>query len=121
MPHRSNYPLKFNLEERTTEFARKVIHLCKQLPRNSINQRLVPQIVGSSGSIGANYREANDALGKKDFILRLKISRKEAKETCHWLILLKEANPIHSQEIDYLSQEVDELRNILSAIIQKCQ
>jgi len=113
--------MNYNLEERTTEFTRKVIHLCKELPRDLINQRLVPQIIGSSGSIGANYREANDALDKKDFILRLKTSRKEAKETCHWLILLKEANPSHSEEIDYLSQEVDELRNILSAIIQKSQ
>jgi len=121
MPHRDVVFLKFDLEDRTTEFARKVIQLCKELPRDLINQRLIPQIVGSSGSIGANYREANDSLGKKDFILRLKISRKEAKETCHWLILLKEANSTHSEEIDYLSQEVDELRNILSAIIQKSQ
>jgi len=113
--------MNYDLEEITTEFARKVIHLCKKLPRGPINDRIINQLVGSSGSVGANYREANDALGKKDFILRLKTSRKEAKETCHWLILLKEANSTHSQEIDYLSQEVDELRNILSAIIQKSQ
>ncbi len=74
---------KFDLEKRTTEYAKKVIRLCLTLPRNSINERLKEQIVGSSGSIGANYREANDALGKKDFIHRLKISRKEAKETIH--------------------------------------
>jgi len=74
---------KFDLERRTTEFAKRIIRLCKELPRNSMNSRLVGQIVGSAGSIGANYREANDALGKKDFLHRLKISRKEAKETIH--------------------------------------
>lgn len=119
MPHRDVVFLKFDLEERTTEFARKVIQLCKELPRDLINQRLVPQIIGSSGSIGANYREANDALGKKDFIFRLKISRKEAKETCHWLTLLKEANSNKSDKIETLLQEAIELRNILSSIINK--
>jgi len=76
---KSNY----DLEERTTEFAKRVILLCRALPKEFINNRLIGQIVGSAGSVGANYREANDALGKKYFIHRLKISRKEAKETIH--------------------------------------
>ncbi len=76
--------MEFDLEKRTTEFAKAVIYLCKKLPRNSMNNKLVGQVVGSEGSVGANYREANDALGKKDFIYHLKISRKEAKETLHW-------------------------------------
>lgn len=109
----------FDLEDRTTEFARKIIKLCKQLPRNPINDRIIGQIVGSAGSVGANYREANDALGKKDFVHRLKISRKEAKETCHWLILLKEANPEKEKEIQSFQKEASELRNILSSIIDK--
>ena len=70
---------KFDLEERTTKFAKDVVKLCKNLPRNPMNDRLVGQVVGASGSIGANYREANDALGKKDFMQRMKISRREAK------------------------------------------
>ncbi len=74
---------EFDLEKRTTEFAKDVIRLCKILPKNIINNRLVDQIIRSAGSIGANYREANDALGNKDFLHRLKISRKEAKETLH--------------------------------------
>ena len=110
---------KFDLEERTTEFARKVIRLCKQLPRNPINDRLVGQVAGSSGSIGANYREANDALGKKDFINRLKIARREAKETSHWLILLNEANPGREHEFHVLIDESNEYRKIFSSILQK--
>ena len=74
---------EFDLEKRTNQFAKAVIRLCKQLPRNPINDRLVRQVVGSAGSVGANYREANDALGKKDFIQRMKIARREAKESPH--------------------------------------
>ena len=110
---------KFDLEDRTTEFARKVIVLCKKLPRNPMNDRLVGQIVGSAGSVGANYREANDALGKKDFVHRLKISRKEAKETIHWLILIKEANAGFDKDIDLLIKEGWEYKNIFSSIINK--
>lgn len=112
---------QFDLEERTTEFAKQVVRLCKTFPQNSINSRINGQVVGSAGSVGANYREANDALGKKDFIHRLKISRKEAKETIHWLELAKEANPESGTKIDPLVQEATELKNILSAIITKSQ
>lgn len=109
----------WDLEKRSTDFAKQVIHLCKILPRNSMNDRLIGQIVGSSGSMGANYREANDALGKKDFQNRVKISRKETKETLHWLELIEEANPQCSLECKKLTQEATELRNIFSAIINK--
>ena len=77
------------------------------------------QLVGSAGSVGANYREANDALGKKDFILRLKIARKEAKETQHWLELIEEANPELSSRMLQIKKEAGEIKNILSAIINK--
>jgi len=110
---KSNY----DLEDRTTEFAKRVIRLCKVLPNNSINYRLTGQAVGSAGSVGANYREANDALGKKDFIHRLRISRKEAKEIIHWLKLIEEANPELKPRMQDLKQEGKELKNILSSII----
>ncbi len=58
----------YDLEERSTEYAKKVIRLCKQLPKNTINSRLIPQLIASAGAVGANYREANDALGDKDFL-----------------------------------------------------
>src|SRR3989304_7976108 len=89
---------QFDLENRTLEFAKKVIDLVKKLPRNIANLELSRQIIRSGGSVGANYREANDSLGKKDFIMRLRISRKEAKETLHWLELLVEANPDQKEE-----------------------
>jgi four helix bundle protein len=110
---------EYNLEKRTTDFAKTVTRLCKQLPENPINYRLTGQVVGCAGSIGANYREANDALGKKDFIQRLKIARREAKECIHWLELILEANS--ENEVRPLLKECEELKNILSAIISKSE
>ena len=112
---------KYDLEERTTKFGKAVIKLCLKLSKGPINNRLIDQVIGASGSIGANYREANDALGKKDFIQRLKISRRESKEAQHWLELLMEANKDSKDEIQLLLKEVNELRNILSSIINKSE
>ena len=110
----------FDLEERTLEFAKQVIKLCKQLPQNVINKELIAQLIRASGSVGANYREANDALSKKDFNHRIKITRKEAKESSYWLELLKEANPEYREEISKLLTEAVELKKIFSSIADKC-
>ena len=115
----TNIRNNFDLEQRTTQFGKMVVRLCRQLPKDSINSRIAGQLVGSAGSIGANYREANDALGKKDFFNRLRIARKEAKETLHWLELLVEANPEQKEEARNLWKEAEELKKILSAIINK--
>ena len=112
---------KFDLEERATEFGRRVVRLCISLPKNSINNQLTGQVVGSAGSVGANYREANDSLGKKDLIMRMKISRKEAKETIHWLDLIEEANLGIKDQMQDLKQEAVEIKNILSTIINKIE
>ncbi len=111
----------FDLEERTTRFAKGVIRLCGKLSRGPINDRLINQVVGAAGSVGANYREANDALGKKDFLQRMKIARREAKESLHWLELISEANELKKAEIFPLLIEADELRKILSSIIIKSE
>ena len=111
----------FDLENRTTAFGRAVITVCRSLPRDPINDRLLGQVVGSAGSIGANYREANDALGKKDFVQRLKIARREAKECHHWLQLVSEANSDRQAEISRLTREAEEIKNVLSAIIAKSE
>ncbi len=112
-------PKKYDFEERTLDFAKEIIRLCKLLPNNTVNFKLIDQIIRSGSSIGANYREANDALSKKDFINRLRISRKEAKETSFWLDLIIESNPDLQGKIAIIQQECLELRNILSAIITK--
>ena len=102
-------------------FAKEVLRMCQSLPKSTINNRLIDQLIRSAGSVGANYREANDAISKKDFVHRLRIARKEAKETSYWLDLLREVNVELVDKISVLQQEAIELRNILSAIIQKCE
>jgi four helix bundle protein len=112
---------EFDLERRTTEYAKAVIRACSNISRNPINDLIIGQLVGSAGSIGANYREANDSLGKKDLLQRLRISRREAKESLHWLELLLEANKNHDNEINLLMKENEELKKILSSIIIKLE
>ena len=110
---------KFDLEDRTLEFAKQVVRLCKTIPNDRINNEIISQLIRSSGSVGANYREANDALSKKDFVYRIKISRKEAKETQYWLQLLKEANANIDNKIEDILGESVELKKILSSIASK--
>jgi four helix bundle protein len=111
----------FDLEDRTLEFAKRIIRMCKELPNNTVNFKLIDQIIRSAGSVGANYREANDSLSKKDFLMRIKISRKEAKETQFWLQLIVEANPTFEKKIQGLLTESVELKKIFSAIVIKSE
>ncbi len=110
----------FNLENRTLEFAKATRVLVKKLPRCTSNFEDGKQLIRSSGSIGANYIEANEALSKKDFKMRMKISRKEAKETCYWLKLVDTGNDQNlEKERLYLLDEATQLLKIMSSIILK--
>ena len=110
----------YDLEERTYEFAKDVRAFVKKLPRTICNVEDAKQLVRSSGSIGANYIEANESLGKKDFRMRIKISRKEAKESRYWLRLLDIGNETEAvTQRDRLIRESEELLRIFSAIINK--
>jgi four helix bundle protein len=110
---------KYDLEDRTLEFAKSVVRLCKKLPKNVVNFKIIDQLIRASGSVGANYIEASEALSKKDFLYRIRITRKECKETTYWLELIKEANIEFGKEIDFHIQESRELRNIFTSIINK--
>jgi four helix bundle protein len=113
---------KYDLEERTYEFARRVRAFVKKLPRTICNIEDVKQLVRASGSVGANYIEANEALGKKDFRMRIRISRKEAKESGYWLRLLDTQDAIAlNEERDRLIQESTELTRIFGAILRKSE
>ena len=79
---------QFDLEERTLQFAKDVRSLIKNLTRTISNIEDGKQVIRSSGSVAANYIEANEALSKKDFVMRIKICRKESKESQLWLHLI---------------------------------
>ena len=110
---------KYDLEDRTLEFAKKIIHLIRELPRNTANLNLGNQVIRSGTSMGANYREANETETKKDFCFRIRICRKEGKETIYWLNLIEEANPELKNKIAPLLQETTELVKIFAAILEK--
>ncbi|WP_300566081.1 four helix bundle protein [Flavobacterium sp.] len=109
----------YDLENRTLEFAKNVRFLLKKLPKTIITIEDGKQVVRSSGSVGANYIEANESLSKKDFCYRIKICRKEAKESKYWLLLLKATNEEFNSEIEPLIKESDELKKIYSSILEK--
>lgn len=112
----------FDLEERTSQFARQVRQFVKRLRLGVSNIDDARQVVRSSGSIGANYIEANEGLSRKDFVMRLKIARKEAKETRYWLRLIDVGDdPQLLQERDALAQESHELMCIVAAILRKSE
>lgn len=110
---------QFNLEERTLAFARDVRKFTRLLPKSSANFEDTKQLIRSSGSIGANYIEANESLSKKDFVMRIRIARKEAKESRYWLELIDVGDGNTETERQRLFQEATELMMILSSIMRK--
>jgi four helix bundle protein len=112
----------YDLEDRTFEFAKNVRAFVKLLPRTIANGEDIRQLVRAAGSVGANYIEANESLGKKDFLLRIKISRKEAKESRYWLRLLDtRENAAVDKNRDALIQEATELMNIFGSIVRRSE
>ncbi|OYQ43287.1 four helix bundle protein [Flavobacterium cyanobacteriorum] len=109
----------YDLEQRTFLFARDCRFLLKKIPKTIQVIEDGKQLIRSSGSVGANYIEANEALSKKDFYYRIKICRKESKESFYWLSLLKVCNPDFERDMELLIGEADELKKIFSSILEK--
>jgi len=118
MPKQDQNPNnKYDLEERTAIFAEDVIVFLQTLPFNPINKIHTEQITRSSGSICANYCEADAAQSKKDFRHKIALCKKESKETRIWIRLLAKANPKYKNQCRKLWQEAHELLLIFSAIL----
>jgi four helix bundle protein len=111
----------YDLEERTKKFAKDCRTLVRSLPKDVGNTEDGRQLVRSSGSVAANYIEANESLSKKDFLFRVKICRKESKESRLWIELLLIISSEQEKERQRLFQEATELLKIFSAIIAKSQ
>jgi four helix bundle protein len=112
---------RYDLEDRTLLFAKRVRAFVKKLPKTIGNLEDSKQLIRSSGSVGGNYIEANESLGKKDFALHIRICRKEAKESAYWLRLLDTGGQaeFESERTSFI-QEATELTSIFGAILQKC-
>lgn len=110
----------YDLGERTKKFARDVREFIKDLPKTLSNIEDEKQLIRSSGSVGANYIEAEESLSKKDFGMRMKICRKEAKESRYWLDLI-ESREGQINEQNALIKEATELTKIFGSIVEKCK
>jgi len=112
---------EYNLEKRTAQFGKSIILWVKRLPRNDMTLRLIPQLVGSSTSVGANYCEADCSESARDFVHKLSIANKEIKESKHHIhmlaIVLDDENLI--QEGRILWKEAHEINLIFITIIKK--
>ena len=109
---------RYDLEDRTLAFAREVNEYIRTLPKDIPNGENGKQLVRAAGSVGANYIEANESFSRKDFSMRIKISRKEAKESVFWLRLTKPAESGRAEQ-ERLIQEAGELTKIFGSIVEK--
>ena len=107
----------YDLEERTFIYTIKVNSYIEELPKTISNTENSKQLVRSSGSVGANYLEANESLSKKDFQMKIKICKKESKESRYWLRLSKPRD-IHTNIKKELIQESTELMKIFASILK---
>jgi four helix bundle protein len=112
---------KYDLEERTEKFAKDVRAYCKKIKITIINADDIKQVLRSRGSMGANYIEANEKLSQKDFVNRIKICRKESKETRYWFNVMDMEQADLFKERDRLFQEATELMKIFAAILRKSE
>ncbi len=113
---------QYDLEDRTFLFAKDVRAFTKQIPKTLANIEDAKQVVRASGSVGANYIEANESLSKKDFVMRIKICRKEAKESRYWLRLIDAGDDSTVKKYrNDLVQEATELTSIFGAILRKSE
>jgi four helix bundle protein len=110
---------KYDLMGRTALFGEKIIKFVKKIKENNINRSLINQLIRSTTSIGANYMEADCAESRKDFIHKISLCKKEAKESTHWLHMLSVANPEVKEKCRELWKEAHELTLIFSAIVRK--
>lgn len=110
---------KRDLEERTYQFALKIIRLVSKLPRNKVADIIRGQLLRAGTSVGANYEEADGALTRKEYFYFVSVARREAKESNYWLRLLRDSKIGPKDEIVPLIVESKELTKIFSSIVLK--
>ena len=108
----------FDLEERTARFGESIIAFVRGIPKDTVTQPIISQLIRAGTSIGANYCEANDSVSKKDFRHKIALCRKESKEVKHWLRMIAAAAPAFKDEARRLWNEAKELNLIFGAIVR---
>lgn len=106
----------YDLEDRTKLFSKNIIELLRKIKKDEINRSLISQLIRSATSIGANYREANNASSRKDFRNKIFICKKEIQETKYWIEIIAETNPEAKEELRKLWKETHEFTLIFNKI-----
>lgn len=120
--HNSEFSTQNSIVERSFNFAVRIVQLCRFLEKQDrVSRTLANQLLRSGTSIGANVEEAQAGQSKPDFIAKMSISRKEARETLYWLRLLKEGDFVEDDKLSEILKEADELVRILTAIVKTSQ
>jgi len=110
----------YDLEERTALFAERVRNFCLKLPKNAADAVYIPQLLRAGSSPGANYIEANESIGDKDFKMKIKTCRRESKESGYWRrLIITDGSQEQENERVYLRQEAKEFVLIFNAILKK--
>ncbi len=107
------------IQERTFEFAIRIVKLCQYLDEKpGVKRILSNQLLRSGTSVGANIEEAQAGQSRADFLSKMSIASKEARETLYWLKLLEKAELISGDRLQDLKQEADEIVRILTSIVK---
>jgi four helix bundle protein len=114
-------PLSFDLEERTARFGETILRFAKRIPQGPVNNRLIDQLVGAGTGIGANYCEADDAVSKREFLVKINTCRKEARETKFFLRMVAVSEEALKPQARTLWQEAKELHLIFCAILRNAK
>ena len=109
---------KPDIKEKSFEFAIRIIKFVQKLPKNHTGYKIGGQLLEAATSIGANVEEATGGFSKKDFIYKMGIALKEARESNYWLRLIKFSDLGKGEELDYLLKESEELRKILTSFVK---
>ena len=109
---------EFDLRERTALFAEKTIDVLRKVRKDEITSGILNQCMRSVGSVGANYCEASEGESVKDFVHKIRIAKKETKESQHWFRLLAKATPELQNEFRILWKEAQELVLIFAKSIE---
>ncbi len=110
------------ITERSFEFAVRIVKLSRFLEKQGrVSRTLANQLLRSGTSIGANVEEAQAGQSKADFIAKMSIARKEARETHYWLRLFKESEVVPAAKLSEIIHEADEIIRILTAIVKTSQ
>lgn len=109
------------LNERLLEFGARIIRLVEALPKTLVGRRIGDQLLRSGTSVGANYEEAQAAESKEDFVHKLQIALKEARETIYWLRLLDKARTVSPERLHEILDESNQLRAMLSKAVARAK